>query len=164
MGSSIAASLTAWLGYDGNSARTMTMKSKQAVCTLASLLASSAFLIPLAAHAQRSDLGVDRPQGRSPGSSTRLGIGWEATALVLDMPNSSQFELLIPISGNVPVCGVSGLQGGGLAIFWRNDRVVEYGCWLALESDADTWVQFEMNSGIAMRLPMRAFNKRPVRE
>jgi len=140
------------------------MRKKIRSQALSGLLVATAFLLPMVANAQRSDLGVDRPQGRVPGPSTRLGVGWDSTALVLEMPNSSQFELLIPIDGNVLACGVSASQGGGLAIFWRNGRVAEYGCWLALEGDTEAWVEFEMNSGIAMRLPMRAFSKRPLRD
>lgn len=121
-------------------------------------------LFPATTLAQSSDLSVERYQGRSPGPSTRLGIGWESTSLFLDMPNGAQFELLRPVDGRVPVCGVSEEQGGGLAIFWRSGKVAEYGCWLSLQRGNDSWVQFEMNSGIAMRVPLRAFSKRPLRE
>jgi hypothetical protein len=139
-----------------------TLPNTRGFMTLA--LVGLALVLSGSLAAQPSDLSVERPQGRSPGASTRLGIGWETTSLVLDMPNGAQFELLIPIDGRVPVCGVNEDQGGGLAIFWRSGKVAEYGCWLALQRGNDSWVQFEMNSGIAMRMPLRAFSKRPIRE
>lgn len=115
-------------------------------------------------HAQPSDLGIARPTARTPGPPTRLGIGWSSETLVLDMTRGARFELLQPIDGQVPVCGVDPKHSGGLAIFWRDDKVVEYGCWRALQRGTETWAQFEMNSGIAVRMPLRAFSRRPIRE
>ena len=109
-------------------------------------------------------LTVDRPHGRHPGQATRLLIKWLPHALTLNMSPEAQFELLSPVDDRVALCGVSEERGGGLAIFWRGDTVAEYGCWVAVERAGEAWVQFEMNSGIAMRLPVRAFSKRLVRD